>query len=614
MLPYQEQYVNNLRQIAAESAPAACGGADFESWYALLRAGWDRVNALREENIALLRRHLFPMLDDLHAASEEELAALSAFGDVLMDWKSNLDCGTYVLIHDSLLRLCRLRRDRSGIIRELYKLGMGLYYQNRSVLALAPEWRAPFFFRNEMVFTEAGAYLKFFSELDSEETKGYVIRALDNIAICATDKHRRVAVTDRVLKLVKDEYYRAMAPGLPWDSFYRKSLQQMSSNRSVLSDGGMSKEELAAVLEACHEVFLPEQATQNPNVRWIWPYYEMEYSCGFADLWTTLDRMERLILSVPVEQHDVSGLYANVQLPIFYGQLLKNNPAALQKESRRAFLAKAYGRMLRSLLTLPLSRIDVYALYDVTLVTANYYETEGVPTYREVTEQLMRRFCPRLYLRSRLTGALLARLCAAICRAEPGFFDDVPFLAAMPPGEAKERLLLEFAADCGLYHDFGLLKMHLDRLCQSRELYEDEQSIYQLHTVSGRDDLAGRKSTERFADCALGHHAWYGGSGGYGESYVRARSPYRQMTDALAVAVYLVEHREEDLGEVCARIAEQERRRFSPPVTAYLGDAALRAELAAVLEAGEKPWAEELYREIVCAEPASAPDGGGAEA
>ena len=95
-----------------------------------------------------------------------------------------------------------------------------------------------------------------------------------------------------VLRLVKDDHYRSMAPGLPWDAFYRKSQQQMSSNRSVLSDGGLSKEELAAVLESCQAVFQPEQGVENPNIRWLWPYYEMEYNCGFASLWTNRDRID----------------------------------------------------------------------------------------------------------------------------------------------------------------------------------------------------------------------------------------------------------------------------------------------------------------------------------
>jgi len=597
--PYQEQYVSNVREILRLDALNVSPAPAFEGWFAQQRADWERIGALRQENIELLRAHLFPALDELYTAGPGVLAELSDFADVLMDWQTNLDCGVYVLIHDSLLRLYRLRRDRSGIIRELYRLGMGLYYQNRSVQALEPIWRDPFYFRNEMVFTEGGSYLKFLPDLEDEETKGYVIRSLANIAICSPDKHRRIAVTGRVLRLVKDDYYRAMAPGLPWDAFYRKSLQQMSSNRSVLSDGGLSREELAAVLESCHAVFQPEQGVENPNIRWLWPYYEMEYNCGFADLWTTLDRMEQLIDSVPWDQYDVSGLYANVQLPIFYGQLLKNNPQALRETRRRAFLEGAYGKMMRTLLTIPMERVDVYAQYGVMLVLSNYHETEGTPTYRTVSEQLMRRFCVRLYLHARLTGALLQRLCAAVYRSDPRFFDDIPFLSAIPEGAEKERALSDYAAGCGLYHDFGLVKMQLDRLCRTRELFEEEQRIFQLHTLGGRDDLAGRESTAVYADCALGHHCWYNGQGGYPEQYVRSRSPYRQMTDALAVAVYLADHYAGDMDAVVADVLRQERRRFSPLITAFLGDSALVGELRAVLEAGEEPWAREVYEELI---------------
>ena len=598
MQPYQEQYVSNVREILRLGPLNVSPEPDFEGWYARQEADWERVNALRQENIALLRDHLFPALDALSSAGPEELEELSAFSDVLMDWQTNLDCGVYVLIHDSMLRLCRLRHDRSGVIRELYKFGMGLYYQNRAVQSLEPVWRDPFFFRNEMVFTEGGSYLKFLPDLEDEETKGYIIRSLANIAICATDKRRRIAVTSRVLRLVKDDHYRSMAPGLPWDAFYRKSQQQMSSNRSVLSDGGLSKEELAAVLESCQAVFQPEQGVENPNIRWLWPYYEMEYNCGFASLWTTLDRMEKLIGSVSWNQYDVSGLYANVQLPIFYGQLLKKNPDALQKKSRRDFLVKAYEKMMHTLLTIPAGQVDVYTHYIVMLVVSNFFETEGTMTYRSVSEQLMRRFSGRLYLRSRLIGALLQRLCAAIFRSDPGFFDDVPFLSAITPRPEKEQALLDYAAGCGLYHDYGLVKMQLDRLCRTRELFEEEQRIYQLHTLGGRDDLAERESTAVFADCAMGHHSWYNGLGGYPEQYVRSRSPYRQMTDALAVAVYLADHYAGDMDAVVADAIAQERRRFSPLITAFLGDSALVEELRTVLETGEKPWAREVYEEL----------------
>ena len=204
MLPYQQRYIDNVRQIASLSDLYAITAPDFDSWYALLQQNGAALDALKAENTALLGAHLFPLMDALHAASAEDIAALEEFAAALMDWSTNLDCGIYLLIHESLLSLARFRRDRASIIKELYMVGMGLYYQGRRLLGTKCAEIDAFYFRNEMIFTEAGSYLQFFHEIDDEQTKGYIIRALANIAICTQDLRRRVGISQRVLQIVQD--------------------------------------------------------------------------------------------------------------------------------------------------------------------------------------------------------------------------------------------------------------------------------------------------------------------------------------------------------------------------------------------------------------------------
>ena len=600
MLPYQSKYVQNARSLAALSVFYGVDAADYDSWYQRQRRAAAQIETLRQENMALLSDNLFPALDELNTATPEAIADLEAFADELMDWNTNLDCGVYVLVHEALLSLYRNRRDRDGVIRELYKLGMGLYYLHRTVQGIEDEHVRTFRFHNEMVFTEAGSYLKFFEEIDSEETKGYILRALANIAICATDKKRRIAVTSRILRILKDDYYRELAPNLPWDTFIRKSQQQMCSNRTIMSDGGLSKEELAAILDACHEVFKPEQATDNPNIRWLWPYYEMEYNCGFVDLQTTMERMERLIEGAAYDQYDVSGLYANVQLPIYYGRLLKDNPGLRDREQHLRFLKSAYRKMLRTLMSFPPEQYNDNFHFILILVVTEYYEYDslGSESYRAVMTRLMQRFSGRFFIRSQRAGRLLTRLASAIVRDDPAFFDDIAFLRAIGDPAEKEKAVLDYAADCGLFYDFGYLKMNMERMGSLRDPFEIESEMLQLHTVSGHDDLAARASTAIFADVALGHHAWYNGAGGYPEGYVRNASPYRQMTDLVAVAACMLDSYRGDAEAVFDGIIAQERRRFSPIVTSYLLDAALRKDLAEILGGSDEPYYRNMYGQL----------------
>ena len=599
MTPYQEEYIDNTRKIASLLRSRGPVGQGFGPWYEEQEKAFALVSELRQANLRLLNEQLFPELDRLHGASDETLDDLIAFADQLMDWKDNLDCGVYVTIHDALLSLYRMRRDRNRVIQELYKLGMGLYYLRRILLGLEGPQADPFYFRNELTFAEAASYIRYFDRIDDETTKGYIIRSFANIALCCRSHKRRIDATARTLKILKDESYRAQAPGLPWDAFLRGSHQQMSANRTELSRGDLTAGELAAVLDSCYEVFKPETGSANPSIRWLWPYYEMEYNCGYVGLALTADRMEELIRMAKPDQYDVSGFYGNVQLPMYYGRLMKKTPALGREPKRASFYAWAVEKMLLAVFSCPAEKYDDYFYYNVAIVASDYYETENVPPFREVALRLMRRMNKFLYIRSRRMGKMMRCFCEAIYRREPAFFDDIPFLKAMQPGEGKEKALLDYAEGCGLFCDFGLLKMNITRQRFTRSLFEREDEMVRLHTAGGWEDLRAKASTETFADIALGHHSWYNGSNADGSGYIRGRSPYRQMTDVAAVVAYLAENADLPDDALIGGVFAGERRRFSPPVTAYLREDALRADLLSVLRGDDREYYLEIYEELI---------------
>ena len=596
MQPYQERYIENTKEIGRLNDGRNTEQGDFPAWLSARRQAEARMETLRQENVRLLNDCLFPQLDNLHDASAEAIAELEAFAAVLMDWSTNLDCGVYVLIHDSLLSMYRIRHDRTNMIKELYLLGMGLYYQNRSLAGIDKQYTNHYFFQNEMVFTEGGSYLKFFSEIPDEATKGYIIRCLANIAICTPEYKRRIRIGARILDIVQDAEYRAMAPGLPWDTFLQRTHQQMSSNRQVMGRGDLSTQDLMRVLESCHEVFKPESESATPNVRWLWPYYEMEYTCGFADAAKTAERLERLISGAHYDQYDVSGLYANVQLAINYGKLMKNNTAMRENPKRVAFLAEAYGKMMRTMLTYPGEKSNDLFQHYVRLVLCDYFETEGVEPYHVVLERLIQHFFDRLYVRGRKAGDMLARYCGAIIDQAPDFFDDIPFLEACGSLAEKRATLLGYARACGLFHDLGEAKMNMQRPALIRNPFETEYQMALLHTEAGYEELSQRESTKKYADVALGHHSWYQG-GGYPDNYVRNQSPYRQMTDVVAVVSFLIEQCKGGPDAAFQSVISQADTRFSPMVAAFLSDEALRSDLACLLTDDDAPYFRELYDE-----------------
>ena len=593
MQPYQLEYIQNAQRAREISDFRSGLDEGFDSWYRRRRESEDELKELKRKNTYLLNACLFPILDELHGAREEQLKELSEFADGLLDWKINLDPGVYVTVHDAMLSLYRVRRDRNALIRELYKLGMGLYYQNRYMNGTGAKWSAPFRFANEMAFTEAATYIRFFEELGDDETRGYVIRSLANIALTVRDHKRKIAASQRVLNIIRDAGYRAAAPTLPWDKFERATHQQMSSNRNCLSRGDLSREELVSVLDSCYEVFRPEQASDNPNIRWLWPYYDMEYQCGLASRELTLDRLRNLIQQTPPDAYDMSSMYGNIYLPLAYGGMMTMYPELLEEVKYARFLDSANKKMQRALLACPVSVFGDYLSLYVANIYSSYNETGCEVSYKDIALSLMQRFEPEEYIRGRVRGELVKCISERLLDRDEAFFDDIDFIRPLT-GQQKRSALVKYARECAMLCDIGLVKMGLSNI-RTRGLLDNENRIYLLHSVSGSEDLRKHESTRLYADTALGHSCRYDGANPPPGAYVRTQSPFRQTTDAVQTAVFIQSEYQGSMDKVIKKLFEGEGSRFSPMICALFSEESAARELEDVLNADPQAYYREVY-------------------
>ena len=305
-----------------------------------------------------------------------------------------------------------------------------------------------------------------------------------------------------------------------------------------------------------------EEQRQDANIRWLWPYYDMEYSCGYATREQTLDRLEEMISVTPYDRYDESGIYGNVFLALIYGLLMKMHPELKQELSRVRFLNSANQKMLRCLMSCPAESINDNVMRNVANVLSNYNETGCEISYKQMTLSLMKRFSGELYIKWRQRGELCMCLADALLDKDAAFFDDIPSIRELPE-QQKRGAVREYARECSLFCDIGLVKMGISRI-STRGLLDFEHKMYLLHAVSGSDDLRQRESTAMYADVALGHHSRYDGANPLPGGYVRINSHYRQMTDLLHVAVFLQDEFAGDLPAVIGQLFQGEGTRFSP--------------------------------------------------
>ena len=61
------------------------------------------------------------------------------------------------------------------------------------------------------------------------------------------------------------------------------------------------------------------------------------------------------------------------------------------------FLDRAYRKMMQTLLTYPAERFNDFFYYNICLVITDYFEIDGVESYRDITVKLMKRLTGNLY-------------------------------------------------------------------------------------------------------------------------------------------------------------------------------------------------------------------------
>ena len=256
MQPYQEEYIANLREIAALAARKKTEGYSLTGYQEALVKNRMLIVQKVERNMELLREGLFPLLDHLLEAGEEELGQLQEFAGRLFQVGEELDVGLFCQIHQALLNCARLKKDQNGMIRELYWLGIGRNNRCSKLIGLEYPVIENYIFEMRLCFTEAGAYLKYFDEIEDSETRGYILRARANTALgqyaSASEKIARVRQT---LQILQDHYYQDKEPGLPWERYIFMAHRQMASSISYSRENVMTAEDVESVMESVYIVY-----------------------------------------------------------------------------------------------------------------------------------------------------------------------------------------------------------------------------------------------------------------------------------------------------------------------------------------------------------------------
>lgn len=608
MRSYQEEYIANLKDIAALAARKKPGEHSFDEYQASFKENRLRIERKVAENMELLKTRLFPLLDHLLEADEEELSQLQEFAGNLFQVGEELDTGLFCQIHQALLNAARLKKDEKGMIRELYWLGLGRHNRCSKLLGLDMSVVENYMSEMRLCFTEAAAYLKYYEQIEDLETRGYMIRARANMSLgefpSAGEKIRRVKQT---LRILQDSYYQEIAPELPWEKYIFMTHRQMADSISYNRHDLMSPEDIEAIMESVYIVYqtrMQEAAQRNdrPPVQASFSYYSISYYCGLDTLDGLLTKMENLMDSTELMDFSPENMYGLISLPAFYCQYLRQYPDRIPE--RKEYIESLYRRILDYVEVFPDAPENEQLFLYLRQLANNFVETENSIPYGEFLLKLLGRFAPDIYVQSHMVARAGAALCRIIMEEEPDFFDDIDFIRELKEREEKTEAASSYAFRCGLLHDTGKINFINLYFQSGRQWFEEEYEMTCLHTVVGNRCLAQRPSTAACAPIALGHHSWYDGTHGYPDSYRRLECPYRQMVDVIGLVDWLENVTEAQclytgvkmtFDEAVGAAIDLEGKRFSPLLTARLRDGRIAGKIREAFEAGRLEACRQLY-------------------
>lgn len=587
MQAYQTEYIANLRAIVALSVWKPEEGQNAADFAAQVQKKDGELHRLEKRNIELLRDNLFPALDNLFSASDERLQSLKEFAAQLLNSREELDDGLFCRIHEALLALARQKKDRAGVIRELYWLGIGSNSRSRKLVGLTYDDMEPYMTRMRLCFTEAAAYLKYYDELE-DESRDYVLRSRANMALGQfRSPLEKIRLLKSTLQIMKDPDYQQKAPALPWERYIYMVHQQIAASIPYGRENILTPDDTAAIMESTYIVYqrrVQETAEQQVSmpIRWAFPHYAIEFYCGFYSLDDLLAKIEQLMDAADLGDFSLNGMYAMVSLPAFYCQFLARHPDRLA--GRAAYLENLYRRIVDYMRRFSNPSGEFNLFQYLRQLCHTYLETENSIPYGDFLQRILVRFAPSVYVHSQKVGHAAQALCESIMTDEPGFFDDIPFLRDIVDPAAKRQAVLRYAMDCGVFHDVGKINFIELYSRVARQWFEEEYEAARLHTVAGETMLSARASTGSFAAAALGHHAWYDGSDSDSDRYRRLECPERQMVDVIGLIDWLenVTHAtrtytgvEKTFDEAIRDVLTLEGKRFSPLLTSRLREPAV---------------------------------------
>ena len=531
-----ERYLANVARCAVLNRPTFEPGLSDDELLEGIQQNAKEVHELILENNEILDSFLLGR--DPAEITDEEIHDLSAFADKLFLYNHSIDDGTAFRIHQLLLEVATLRGDRDMRIRELYYVGITLQYMKIScndlnLFALLGEVRA--------AFDEAASYMDVYEEIESEQTRSFIVRSLANRKLGLERTHRTWAEYEKLfteaMNVITSPKYREMNPNLPWDAFE----YSMHADRAGLVDAlrfSDDPEHARQVLESAQYVYDHTEEHDRNNNRFTssrvsYIYTAARYHAGEITLHELLSTLYELYENADWSDYSDRGLVFNVNVPCYiqyYTGRLPRGERAIWRAKRKEVFAKVSEYLAR------MNANEYMFLLNNNVQEIVALRAQGDSSFRKHKLEYILSCHRPTYVHSNSVAWLAGQLAWRMTEVDPEALIGVMRTRNADEVRARAREIARHAYDCALYHDMGKNMLLSAVSLYHRRLIDLEFGNIKQHPMFGARLLrmcgAGRDAQQ----VALYHHLFYDGSGGYPRDCKSCTASARPLIGITSVA------------------------------------------------------------------------------
>ena len=611
-----QKYLNNLEEC--HHLARANRFSPDESDEAVLRKITGNAAAsyrLRLENDAILDEILYSRTAaDL---TEEEVRELEEFADLLFTLFRQNDIGTSYKIHQLLYEYAELKHDRNLRIRELYHMGIGLYFISpiMSELSVNPGGK-----QAAEYLLEGAKHLADLEEIEDENTRLHVVRCFTNIYLSEESingVHRPCEPYDRftgygafkkrfeeIMAVLTSPRYRALAPGFNWDA----AIHNLHFNRAMYYFYIQSHDcpdIVQDVLESAEYIYRHRdkdyaQAIKEDRIDYI--YAAARWKAGLIDITELVDVLLSTLSHAKKDDYSASGITLNLQMPLCLEYTFKLMPPQQREiyEPRVRQYTDGIDDYLKNAPLNEYSRMITQIVSDTIVHRAQQHE----PLHKRLFDYLL--FCHApTYIHVRMAASLSRKLFLRMIDTGSKELIGVFGITDMDEILSRREELADRIYNCSLYHDIGKVMLLNYVGIYSRKLLDEEFAAIQLHSSLGSYLLRNFES-EELSFAALYHHRFYDNSGGYPLNVSPCPPEYKLVADIVSISDS-IEAATDDIGRcysaaksfdtIIHELRQGSGKRYAPHVVALFDDEAFYKNLEEELHGERRRTYLEIYRD-----------------